>query len=700
MVDQVRNGRKSSAPPAQITAGRGASLSSKALAKLRACVAIISNQGIIIYANPRFIKFFVGQAVPDRSVLENPILTKLLKAIASKEDKEPSDLLLVRNLNIVFDNITIAGPNRRPVNLSGQFVRIGRNRIICLSNVSEKSDATPSVRTADEQILMEAGTYAFAALHTFKGPVNTVRLLAALAKKSSGPEEVARKCDAIERECDSLLMTVNETFALSSGRADFKTIDLAQLFKELIESRKVLTTEHNIQLNLSGSCPAIEGVEGGLRNALSSIIDNAIHAVRDSGQQDKKVEIHVTGDSVAGRVSILIQDNGPGIPRDVRPQIFDPFFTTKKGGSGMGLPTAKKIIQEIHGGHISLFSRHDEGTVFTVILPYKPLTAQPPQLHDLSKKIDEVKRLVEPESLEFFDQCLEFVTQAHLRESPVEELVGQINGQVDRLNEYQLTGRLHLSANNFSRRTEVVISGDDLSVASDFWEKSIRFELQRLGFGEATIMPTRAIKKNNDVCRIFEIRKRDGQKLTEAEKDRLEVALRERLIPFPTQEELNAQAAFLRGTYALLKQSGLVLSAVFNPTVVGQGYRLVGLKLMFHPPAPQSEDFLVEKYLTEQPRPASILRPIMEKLSSPLDIVAISETIDPEKLTNIGVDDFTIKMLLASGYKSAILAVLPTLAGGRVANILCSSLPLIPHEKESGFLAYNHEWLTLLKSKL
>lgn len=77
----------------------------------------------------------------------------------------------------------------------------------------------------------------------------------------------------------------------------------------------------------------------------------------------------VEGDGVA----VDVVDNGKGIPPDVLPKIFDPFFTTKEigKGTGLGLSISYKIIQQ-HGGRITVDSRPELGTKFTVWLPLKP----------------------------------------------------------------------------------------------------------------------------------------------------------------------------------------------------------------------------------------------------------------------------------------------------------------------------------------
>jgi len=70
-------------------------------------------------------------------------------------------------------------------------------------------------------------------------------------------------------------------------------------------------------------------------------------------------------------VVVRVSDTGMGIPDDVRPMIFDPFFTTKDvgRGSGQGLPLARGVVQEGHGGTLAVESVLGEGTTFLVRIP-------------------------------------------------------------------------------------------------------------------------------------------------------------------------------------------------------------------------------------------------------------------------------------------------------------------------------------------
>ena len=69
-----------------------------------------------------------------------------------------------------------------------------------------------------------------------------------------------------------------------------------------------------------------------------------------------------------GAIRLVIEDDGPGMPDDVRERIFTPFFTTKPRGSGLGLPVVHRAI-EAHRGVVLVDSSPGSGTRFTIILP-------------------------------------------------------------------------------------------------------------------------------------------------------------------------------------------------------------------------------------------------------------------------------------------------------------------------------------------
>jgi two-component system NtrC family sensor kinase len=113
-----------------------------------------------------------------------------------------------------------------------------------------------------------------------------------------------------------------------------------------------------------------------LNQVFLNLIVNAADAIEETGERGRiTVSTSVDGEFV----TVRIEDSGGGIPDDVRPKIFDPFFTTKDvgRGSGQGLPLARGVVQEGHGGALTVASVAGEGATFTVRLPIDGRRAEP-----------------------------------------------------------------------------------------------------------------------------------------------------------------------------------------------------------------------------------------------------------------------------------------------------------------------------------
>lgn len=101
-----------------------------------------------------------------------------------------------------------------------------------------------------------------------------------------------------------------------------------------------------------------------IEQVLINMLLNAIHAVSEKG----KINIRSRMNKKKNSVSIEIQDNGHGIPKDKLKKIFEPFYTTKANGTGLGLSVSYGIIKN-HGGMIKILSERVTGTLITISLP-------------------------------------------------------------------------------------------------------------------------------------------------------------------------------------------------------------------------------------------------------------------------------------------------------------------------------------------
>jgi polar amino acid transport system substrate-binding protein len=111
--------------------------------------------------------------------------------------------------------------------------------------------------------------------------------------------------------------------------------------------------------------PLVKGNFQRLEQVIINLIQNACQALPHA---EKGIAVSTVFGNEANQIVIRLQDEGIGIPSDIRPHITDPLFTTKPGGVGLGLSISSNIIEE-HGGTLDFTSETDKGTTAEIILP-------------------------------------------------------------------------------------------------------------------------------------------------------------------------------------------------------------------------------------------------------------------------------------------------------------------------------------------
>ncbi|GIW43077.1 MAG: hypothetical protein KatS3mg077_0359 [Candidatus Binatia bacterium] len=143
-------------------------------------------------------------------------------------------------------------------------------------------------------------------------------------------------------------------------------LDLVELVRDTLRSDLALHPDvRRVQVVVErrgelAPCPC-NGAD--LRRVIANLVINAAQATGEDGL----VSIHVwQGERQA---YLEVRDNGPGVPSALLPYIFEPRFTTKPRGTGLGLSSARLIVEELHGGKISYRPGRPRGAHFIVELP-------------------------------------------------------------------------------------------------------------------------------------------------------------------------------------------------------------------------------------------------------------------------------------------------------------------------------------------
>ena len=139
-------------------------------------------------------------------------------------------------------------------------------------------------------------------------------------------------------------------------------VDMLQLAQETSSLAAQDATARKVRFVVDGTPQTVQADPKLLKSVLLNVLINAAHAV----QHDGTVRTSVVARDQA--CVLAVSDTGPGIPADIRDRIFIPFFTTKARGTGLGLPTAKRLV-EAHRGRISVTCPTGGGTTVTIELP-------------------------------------------------------------------------------------------------------------------------------------------------------------------------------------------------------------------------------------------------------------------------------------------------------------------------------------------
>ena len=165
------------------------------------------------------------------------------------------------------------------------------------------------------------------------------------------------------RDIVQTLLTFSRPTASSIGHVDLNqcVTDTLFILKHHFKEHHDLTVKTELQTNL----PAILGDESQLKQVIINLLTNAFDATGAGGRILIKTQTETEN-----RITLIIEDNGCGIPLEARDKLFEPFFTTKPVGKGIGigLSTCYSIVNN-HRGEISVTSAVGKGSAFKVSLP-------------------------------------------------------------------------------------------------------------------------------------------------------------------------------------------------------------------------------------------------------------------------------------------------------------------------------------------
>lgn len=212
--------------------------------------------------------------------------------------------------------------------------------------------------------------------HDFKTPLTSIKLSLHLLGKIQTDADRQRHLEVIAYQANRLEKFMSDLFHMSrfdqsiTGEFDFGPVDINALLRAVLAAHEYIIQQHGhtVRIDTQAEIPATFGDPFELDRVFTNLLVNAVNYTPDGGQ------ITLRTRCVDGNVIVEVQDTGIGIPPDEQERIFarfyrsDPARSAERGGMGVGLSIARKIV-EAHGGRIEVESTPGEGSTFRVILP-------------------------------------------------------------------------------------------------------------------------------------------------------------------------------------------------------------------------------------------------------------------------------------------------------------------------------------------
>lgn len=219
--------------------------------------------------------------------------------------------------------------------------------------------------------------------HEIKNPLSTIGLnvqllteaIEDLAVNEEERKPLVRRLGSLGREAERLRGILTDFLEYAGElRLDLRSADLNCAVDELIDFFMPQAQQQGVQIrsDLTGGTLDAWIDPPHIKQAVLNLMLNAVQAMSRQPEGIARELILRTArgaDEDKQPVVVLhVIDTGPGIAAEAAERIFDPYFTTKSGGSGLGLPTTRRLI-EAHGGKIELHTEEGRGTDFVITLP-------------------------------------------------------------------------------------------------------------------------------------------------------------------------------------------------------------------------------------------------------------------------------------------------------------------------------------------
>ena len=346
---------------------------------IRDAVLLVDGDNVIRFANLEAEYFFLsssthleGRRIDDFLPFSSPLIA-LIRQV--REDGAPVNEYRVDVSSPRIGTERIVDIHVTPVvEEAGAMVIVFRER-----SMADKFDRQMTHRGAARSVTGLATMLG----HEIKNPLSGIRGAAQLLESSASDEDRALT-QLIRAETDRIVSLVDRMEVFSDERPVSRLAVNIHAVLDRVETiaRTGFASAVRFTKDYDPSLPDVAGDEDQLIQVFLNLVKNAAEACAETDRPHIRLKtayrpgVHLSIPGANERVSLplefSVEDNGPGVPEDIRIHMFDPFITTKPNGSGLGLALVAKIVGD-HGGIIECDSAAAR-TVFRILMPAAPAT--------------------------------------------------------------------------------------------------------------------------------------------------------------------------------------------------------------------------------------------------------------------------------------------------------------------------------------
>jgi PAS domain S-box-containing protein len=333
---------------------------------------VIAQDGGVVLGNPAFYEM-MGLPQGDHSTFDPKSWTvgglgweKFATVVRSHERYDNYETKLVR------------GGGRFPVAVSWRHI-VYKGAPAVISSIVDLSDR----KRAEEELarsrdalhqaekLTALGSLLAGVSHELNNPLSIVTAQSALLEEMTEGTDVAVRAEKVRRAAERCSKIVQTFLAMARQKPpERRTVDAAEIVSAALDLTEysLRTTGIEVTRDIAAGLPPLHADPDQLHQVLVNLIVNAQQALQEQAGP-RSLAVRVGPADEPAKLRIEIEDNGPGVPPEIRRRVFEPFFTTKPQGTGTGVGLSFSLgLVEAHGGTLELLEGAEGGACFRVTL--------------------------------------------------------------------------------------------------------------------------------------------------------------------------------------------------------------------------------------------------------------------------------------------------------------------------------------------